>query len=139
MFDQQKNQGGTRGIELKILPYVPRTYTLSWNCSVSMARNSFFILPPFILPFRLFLMDFAATVEYSRLPYNWLINQYNIFTERDSGERYCQYRETLSKARRRRKKRREQCRFSGSLFFLFFFPPSPSLVCNKRERSSTDK
>lgn len=88
-------------------------YTLPRNFAISLTRNSFFISPllshfPLVYSF----MDLAAAAAAapppaaaaacSPLPYNRLINQYNIFTERDSGERYCQCRETLSKARRER-------------------------------------
>lgn len=50
-------------------------------------------------PPHLFLFSRIPRPRHSPLPYNRLINQYNIFTERDSSERYCRCRETLSKAR----------------------------------------
>lgn len=64
---------------------------------------------------------------YSPLPYNRLINQYNIFTERDSSERYCRYRETLSKARRTGRRRRRGSQSSTIVPSLFPNPCPPSL------------
>lgn len=72
----------------------------------------FLYLSPFILLSCLFRPDLAAAGACSPLPYNRLVNQYNIFTERDLGERYCPYRETLSKTRRTRRRRSRNARLS---------------------------
>lgn len=97
-------------------------------CEISQfhrGETSFFIYPPPSpiprLP-HLFLFSriprAAARARHSPLPYNRLINQYNIFTERDSSERYCQYRETLSKASNEgREGGEEESQSSGSFSF----------------------
>lgn len=95
-------------------------------CEISQfhrGETSFFIYPPPSPtpppPFIPFLADpAAARARHSPLPYNRLINQYNIFTERDSSERYCQYRETLSKASNEgREGGEEESQSSGSFSF----------------------
>lgn len=104
-----------------------RMYTLLRNFPVSPTWNSFFISPLLSRsPLVYSSTDLAAARVYSPLPYNRLINQYNIFTERDSSERYCQYRETLSKARREREG--GKAKVAPFLpFFLTLFPSSSPL------------
>lgn len=83
-------------------------------------------------PPHLFLFSRIPRPRHSPLPYNRLINQYNIFTERDSSERYCRCRETLSKARpsegRRRSQRHRSFPFSS-------LSPVP-LIRERREKRS---
>lgn len=127
----------------------PLMYTLLWNFPVSPGRNFFLYPPSSPASPHLFLFPRIQESAYSPLPYNRLINQYNIFTERDSSERYCQYRETLSKAspaeRGKEEKPKWRHRVPSSFFPPSLQPPSPLLpssppirlrVHKRRERNS---
>lgn len=107
-------------------PIYPLMYTLLRNFPVSPGRNFFLYLP--IPPFIPSRGSRGCKSAYSPLPYNRLINQYNIFTERDSSERYCRYRETLSKARRTGRRRRRRRGSQSSTIVPSLFPNPPSLL-----------
>lgn len=101
-----------------------RMYTLLRNFPVSLTRNSFFISPLLSRsPLVYSCTDLAAARVYSPLPYNRLINQYNIFTERDSSERYCQYPRNFIESSPRTGRRKSQSSTVPSLF-----PNPPSLL-----------
>lgn len=90
-------------------------------------------LPPTPPP-HLFLFSRIPRPRHSPLPYNRLINQYNIFTERDSSERYCRCRETLSKASPGRRGKEEK----PEAPFLPFFLPLPG-SSHSREEGKTKR
>lgn len=107
-------------------PYVHFVVKFPSFTGAKLLSLSTLLLPLFpASPFIPFLADpAAARARHSPLPYNRLINQYNIFTERDSSERYCQYRETLSKASN---EGREGGRRKAKAAVPSLFPPPSSL------------
>lgn len=105
-------------------------------CEISQSHRgetSFFTSPPTPPP-HLFLFSRIPRPRHSPLPYNRLINQYNIFTERDSSERYCRCRETLSKASPGRRGKEEK----PEAPFLPFFLPLPG-SSHSREEGKTKR
>lgn len=105
-------------------------------CEISQSHRgetSFFTSPPSPPP-HLFLFSRIPRPRHSPLPYNRLINQYNIFTERDSSERYCRCRETLSKASPGRRGKEEK---PEAPFLPFFLPLSGS--SHSREEGKTKR